>query len=252
MIQSFKLLIVVSIMLVSFAGCTEKQNESKRKEFFAWMDAYLAVDTDSDNAVAVTMYFKKAPYKPEDIADIAFQDLQDQIDIYGFQAGPMKLAGTDYNGYAITLSYNARSKGIFRTKGIRVTLKSNETIDYPVGDWTFDVGDPHAGKVNTASSPFASSKGERFEYQYARLDTNGIVTRIYYGDQQYIEDENGLALSGSIDLSGHYSSPVVYIKSKIVLSENGRPFLNYGQGSYCGAMNHSKDILERSKARNSI
>lgn len=246
--------LLLSIALVT--GCTMKQeaasSDASRPEFFAWMDAYLAVENHVENAVAVTLYFEHEPYSSDEISTISFADIDNQVVINNFQVEHMKLPSSKYSAYAITLNYTAQQMGIFKTSGLIVSLKSNETIQYPVGNWTFDVGHRGADKVNTWDAPVTTSSGSVFPYQYTLNNTTGTIKKIYYGDQQYIEDDAAIDLQGTIHLARYYSAPIVYVKSKIVLSEGGKTFTDYGEGCYCGAVHFSKDVLEQSKIHNEV
>jgi hypothetical protein len=251
MIKTFKVIIGVSLILFLFTGCTDKGNASQRQEFFAWMDSYLAVEQNVENSIAVTLFFEHAPYSTDEIASISFVGIQDQVVINDFRVETMGLPDPKYSAYVVTLTYTAKENGIFQTPGIRVTLKSNEEIQYPIGDWTFDIGKSGDGKVDTWGSPVVTSNGTQFPYIYSLKNSTGIIKKIYYGDKLFIENEHGISSEGSIDLKG-YSSPIVFIKSKIVFSEDGKEFIDYGKGCYCGAVGFSEEVVEKSKIHNAI
>ncbi|SDG32770.1 hypothetical protein SAMN04488542_1366 [Fontibacillus panacisegetis] len=247
-----KLLVVISFIMTILIACSEKTKLSNRTEFFAWMDAYIAVEENVANSIAITMFFEKAPYDFKEISNISFVGIQDKVKIDEFQFTQNQQPNLKYSSYGITLNYKAIKKGIFQTSGIIITLKSNEKIQYPVGDWTFDVGTSDAGNVNTWNSPIASSNGKQFPYQYSLNNSLGLIKKMYYGNGLFIEKAEGINLKGTIRLEEHYSSPIVYIKTKIIYSETEQEYSNYGKGTYCGAYNISEDIIEKSKEHNRL
>jgi hypothetical protein len=98
---------------------------------------------------------------------------------------------------------------------------------------------------------YLASNGTQFPFVYSLKNSTGIIKKIYYGDKLFIEDEHGISPKGSIDLNG-FSSPIVFIKSKIVLSEDGKEFIDYGKGCYCGAVDFSEVFVEKSKIHNAV
>jgi hypothetical protein len=244
---------IICSVLFLFAGCAGKHEEVDNQPFFAWMDAYLAVEANVEQSVAVTMFFEHAPFSPDEIAGISFAGLKDQVVVDHFRVDrPKRLKGQKYSSYGITLNYLAKATGRYQTSGIVITLESNEAIPYPIGTWVFDVGEPGAGKVNTWEAPAATANATQFPYRFSLEHSQGMVTRIYYSPDRYIENERGIPPEGTIDLTEHYSSPIVYIRSKIVLSEDGKEYMDYGKGCYCGAVNVTEEAIEASRIHNQI
>ncbi|MNO68108.1 hypothetical protein D3C76_589290 [compost metagenome] len=250
--KKIKFLVVVLLILAVITSCSEKPKIQNHSEFFAWMDAYIAVEEDTTNSIAVTMFFDKEPYVPEEITNISFIGLQDKVIIDEFRVTQKQQATSNYSSYVITLDYKALEKGIFQTSGITIYMKSKEKVQYPIGTWTFDVDTPDAGNVDSWSSPAASSNENEFAYQYSANNSSGNINKIYYGNGLYIETKKGNELRGIINLKDHYSSPVVYIKSKIIYSDAENDYINYGKGTYCGALHEAEDIILKSRDHNKV
>ncbi len=254
-----KSLILLPLLLLFVTGCSrEEPSKTARTDFLAWMDSYIAVEKGESNQIAVTLFFDKGkePYDAEDMINVSFQGLSDQVvvdkfDVSSGQASPNE----KYGSYSITLDYTAHKTGQFRTPGIVVLLNSGQKVTYPVGQWTFDVDQADAGWVDTWSSPAASSNPAEFPYEYALNDPKAKFRQIDYGQQAYIENKDGLPLQGHIDLSSKYDAPIVFVKSKIRGTMAGKPFVGYGKGMYCGALsdsNDSEDVIEQSKKHNVV
>lgn len=256
-----KPLLMLSLLLLFITGCSgEEPSKTARTDFMAWMDSYAAVEQGELNPIAVTLFFEKGkePYAADDIVNVAFQGLSDDVVVERFEvASGVKSPDGHYGSYGITLSYKGRKTGQFHTPGIAVTLNSGQKVTYPVGQWTFDVGQKDSGLVDTWSSPGASSSQTEFAYEYSLQDPKTQILQINYGPQDYIKSDKGLPLQGSINMSSKYDAPIVFVKSKIRGTSDGKPFVAYGKGMYCGSMsdsstNGSEDVIEQSKKHNVV
>lgn len=197
-----------------------KSNAKRDYGFFAWMDAYIATEANTENYIAITSFFDKKPFGVDDVTDITFLDIGNEVVINSFTVANLEDFNKDYSAYAITFNYTAKATGVFETSGVKITLNTNKIIEYPVGKWTFDVGESSEEIVDTWESPAVSS--------------NGVIN------------------NGTIDIHEGFSSPFLYIKSKIDILLNNENKINYGKGCYCGAMNSTEDMIEVSKKQNSI
>lgn len=198
------------------------------------------------------MFFENEPFELDDVASITFVDINNDIPISNFRIEDTKQSVKQYSSYAITLTYTANTMSVYETSGIVITLKSNEAIKYPIGKWIFDVNEDSADIVDAWSSPVATANGKEFPYEYSVIQSTGKITKIYYGDQLSINDDLGLDNKGIIPINNNYSSPIVYIKSKIIVSTNRESKIDFGEGSYCGAIGSSEDVITASKERNGI
>lgn len=216
------------------------------------MDAYIAVEENVTNSIAVTMFYEEAPFASTDITNISFIGLQNEVNIEQFQVKQNKQVSLNYSSYVITLDYKALKRGMFQTSGITITTKSKGEVKYPIGKWTFDVDVSDAGNVDSWSSPAVSSNGSKFAYQYSLNNQTGNIKRIYYGKDLFIGTAKRILLSDTINLKDQYTSPVVYIKTKIIFTDTKNDYVNYGKGTYCGALNDAKDIVLKSKDHNKV
>lgn len=245
-----KKLIIAIISLSSiimFSGCSKKDSSD---EFFAWMDAYIATSSQSENIITTTLFFKEKPFKKEDVVNISFLDIEPKdisINSFDIQESGKKIQ--KYNSYGISLTYMTNNSGTFRTSGIQINL-TDKSSSYKIGDWVFDVGSEDSGVINTWSSPAASSNSKEFTYDYTVNVKDAKITEIYFGKDSFVKDAYDLGMNGRIPLKGYYSSPIVYIKTKILTGKGKKELPSYGKGCYCGSLT-SSDILKISKERNS-
>lgn len=242
------MLTVFLILLIG--GCQKNQNSDYG--FFAWMDAYIAAEVDTENILAITLFFDKEPFEESDIVSISFLDIDKEIVINSFKVDNLGDLNRDYSTYGITLNYSAEEMGVFETSGVKVMLHTDGIIEYPIGKWIFDIGESSEEVVNAWESPAASSNSENFSYSYTVKDSDTLITKVYYGNDRYINNDKGSINSGMIDLSADFSSPIVYIRSKIEVLVDNEYQINYGKGCYCGAMDFTEDEIEISKKQNSI
>ncbi|OWR31778.1 hypothetical protein CDO73_04670 [Saccharibacillus sp. O23] len=254
-----KSIMLLALLLLLLAGCSrEEPSKTVRNDFMAWMDTYAAVEKGESNRIAVTLFFDKgkAPYDADDIVNVAFQGLAEEVVVDKFDVSPNQVSpGEKYGSYSMILDYTAHKIGQFRTPGIVVLLGSGQKVTYPVGQWTFDVDQADAGWVDTWSSPAASSNPAEFPYEYALNDPKAKILQINYGPHDYIKSDKGLPLQSSIDMSSKYDAPIVFVKSKIRGTMAGKPFVGYGKGMYCGALSDSddsEDVIEQSKKHNVV
>lgn len=238
--------IIIFMIIVLLSSCLKKENSN---EFFAWMDAYIAIDKGTENAIAITLFYEKEPFNKEDIAHIKFIDINKEVEIKSFNVESSNQLNKRYSSYGITLNYIANKTGIYETSGVEITFKSNKSIEYPVGDWKFDISEKSADVIDSWNSPVASTNSEKFLYDYKIIEPDAKIERIYYGEDLYVEDN--ISNQGLINID-NYDSPIVYVKSKIITSINGSEKIDYGKGCYCGAIGFSEDTLNLSKEHNNI
>lgn len=244
-----KSIFVIIIMIVSVfsSGCSKGQTD---KGFFAWMDAYIAAEKDAGNTIAVTMFFENKPFDEKDVSNISFIDINKDVMIEHYTIEDSGKKDKKYSSYSFTLDYRANEAGVYKTSGILINLASNETLEYTIGDWVFDIGEQNSEVLDTWSSPAATSNKDEFPYDYTVTTPGYVIKEIYYGLDSSLDGEP--EDKGAIRLEP-YSSPFVYIKSKVVLEKDGRSITNYGKGCYCGAMSLPEelpDFIDVSKEHN--
>lgn len=207
---------------------------------------YIAIEKNTENTIAVTMFYEGKTFGKNDVSNIAFIGIDENIIIEGFQIEDLDQTDNKYSSYSITLNYKANEVGIFETSGIIINLTSNKSIEYSIGDWVIDVNEQTTEVIDTWSSPVASSNKNEFPYDYLIIESNYKIKEIHYGPNQYIGNEP--ESQGVINLE-YYSSPIVYIKSKVILEKDGSKIINYGKGCFCGAIGLSEEVITASKER---
>jgi len=238
------------LIISAISGCSKKQIlQEHNNSFFAWMDAYIAIEKSTSNSIAATLFFKDVPFLKDDVSNISFLDIGENVKINDFKIENMDQSTNGFSSYAITLDFTASEVGVFKTSGLLLNLKSNKSIKYLIGGWVFDVNPPGKEIVNSWNALVASTNPGKFPYDYS-LYQNGKITKIYYADNSFVKDDSGLEYKGEVNISNIYSAPLVYIKAKIIVSVDGEEIINYGKGTYCGAMNFAEDAISASKKRN--
>ena len=246
--KKLKIATLITILIFLFTDCSKEQGSNYG--FFAWMDAYIAVESNTNNAIAITLFFDDPPFKKEDVTSVNFENIQEYVTISNFGIDDSAPKNGDYYTYIITLEYIPEVTGIYDTSGIIIELSNNTRINYPVGSWVFDINGQAAGIVDSWNSPVASKNAVEFPFNYSV--NNGNINKIHYGKDIFISNVDGIIEKGTIDIKDSYTSPVVYIKTKIEVYVNGIQKIDYGKGCYCGAFGFSEDGLISSKKHNSI
>lgn len=248
--KNFKKIILVLISISLFAGCSNNQViQENNNGFFAWMDAYIAIEEGSPNSIAATLFFENRPFSKNDVANISFKDINNDVIINNFRIEDIEQPIGKYSSYGITLDFTANKVNIYETSGVIITLKSDKTIEYSIGKWVIDVDKSNEELVDTWSSPMATSNAKIFPYDYL-INSNGKITKLYYGNEVFISNDEGIIDIGTIDISKEYQSPIVYIKTKIIVAGNQNESTNYGKGTYCGALSLSDEVINISEKHN--
>ncbi len=233
-------------IIITLWSCSK---EEASDEFFAWMDAYLATASQSENIITATLFFKEKPFKKEDVVNISFLDIEPKdISINSFDIQESGKSNQRYNSYGISLTYLASNTGIFKTSGIQINL-TDKSLSYKIGNWVFDVGSEDSEEIDTWSSPGASSNSKEFTYDYTINEEDTKITEIYFGEDSFIKSTHALGVHGRISLEYYYNSPIVYIKTKILTKKGKEKLITYGKGCYCGAL-ASPDIIKISRKQN--
>lgn len=242
-----KLYICILSFILIACSCSKT---NKNLGFFAWMDAYIAIEKDETNSIAITLFFEDKPFSKDDISSIALLDIENDVEVTKFNI-EYSDEEKQYSSYIITLEYLAKSIGVYNTTGVEIELLTGENITYPIGLWTFDVDESSFGAVDSWRSPAVSSNGNEFPYDYSMELSNYKIQKIYFGENLY-EDGKNVKNKGIITLEEYYSAPIVYIKSKIIVSESDVNIIDYGKGCYCGALDFNEEDMELSRKQNEI
>lgn len=132
-LKKLKNIIAIAVFVILlFVGCQKKYNINNDYGFFAWMDAYIATEINTENPVTITLFFDKEPFEEKDIVNITFLDIDKEVVINSFRVDNLGALNKDYSTYGITLNYSAEEVGVFETSGVKITLNTNKIIEYPV------------------------------------------------------------------------------------------------------------------------
>lgn len=248
MLKKLILTLLALSLILPIPGCSKQETGNG---FFAWMDTYMAVGVNSENVISTTLFFKNKPFAKENVINISFLDLDSSdIIISSYTVNDFKMPNNKYKSYSITLNFTAQNKGIYKTNGLKITLDSSKSIDYIIGDWTFDVDIEEEEVVDTWSSTMASGNNKEFPYNYTLESPDLKMVELLLGEDYSIQNFFGLETEGRLPINDYYNAPIVYIKTKIRLESADKEIINYGKGCYCGALGSSEDLIDISKEQN--
>jgi len=248
--------IITGVILILILLIFIKIHDTKKEYgFFAWMDAYIATETNAENTIAITLFYNKKPFETKDIVSINFSDIPDKIGITGFTVDDIKGTHHGYSSSTIILDFTAINPGVYTTSGVDIMLNNNKVIHYPVGSWTFDVNIPKEEVVvdSLSAQQVVSNGFTAFSYDYSVKNEDAVITKIYYGNNLYVSNEDKVLKKGVIDIQNEFQAPLIYIKSKIEVSLNNKKIINSGNGYYCGLLAATGDeVIKKSKNHNQI
>ena len=145
---------------------------------------------------------------------------------------------------------SAEKKGVFDIDKLSVVF-IDSVESFPIGNIVYDVGEKDSGSINTSSSPGASSNEKKFAYSYLN-DDDAVLEKIAVAvGKETVINTNDSTIEGEIDLD-FSDAPVKYIISKIYSKKDGKEYVSYGRGCYCGAMDLTEDEIDMSKEKNEI
>ena len=242
----FTIILVLTLFLLG--GCSSGNSD---KPFMAWMDAYIAVEINTEQQIAATIYSKdKLSFKSEDITTMKFIGDQ-QIAIQHYRIIEHTELVASYHRYDMIIDYKALETGQYETTGIEITTLSMP-LSFPIGTWHFDVNEAPAHAIESWNSPGAYSNNEKLPYDYTSTNDATLLTTIQYSEVSTIENKDGLSLVGSIDIKHEYDAPFVYVRTKIHSTHNDQTLLDYGNGIYLLSQAPAKELIEISRAHNQL
>lgn len=241
------LLIFLSFLIFFTASCSNKEADPE-KVYFAWMDTYYAMGIETEAVIALTCFCTAAtqPLNINDIAGIEFDGIQNNIEISNYEVKYCKADSTQkYSHYNVIVNFSANSQGVYESNRIIFNMNDGKTLVYRIGDWVFDVGakETETEDIDLWSSPVASSNGDAFAYAYDIYTPKMKIIEIQIGKDQVISNAKGLETEGEILLQS--TSPVKYIKTKIIVEKDGKKQTFYGKGCYCGGVNLNDADIEK-------
>ncbi|HIW31707.1 MAG TPA: hypothetical protein IAA29_02875 [Candidatus Paenibacillus intestinavium] len=236
--------------LLILGGCSSGNSD---KPFMAWMDAYIAVEVNTEQQIAATLYSKnKLSLQSEDIITMQFIGAQQQLAIQQYRVIENTDPITSYHRYDIIIHYKALETGQYETSGIEITTLSMPTMSLLIGTWHFDVNDAPSEAIQSWNSPGAFSNNEKLPYDYNSSNDATLLTSIQYSKHSTIENKDGLPLAGSIDIKQDYNAPFVYIRTKIHSNHNNLTSLDYGNGIYLLSQAPATELIEISREHNQL
>lgn len=233
--------------LCLLTACARKNDELKL--FFAWTQGYLASPMNEENTISLTLYQKKqAPaFVFSEIETIQLAGFSDKDISLEYNLAPIDVEGREeYQPYALTLTYTPHHTGMYTAESVIFTLKDKAQFVYPVGRLVFDIGEADSHAIDTWYAPVASSNSNNFPYQYSLYSADSKLIEMKIGETKVFAATEGLPTEGKVSLSDSYSAPLVIIRSKLSINQNGEIVTSYGKGCYCGAINAGDSIFEQS------
>lgn len=245
--------VLVFVVAITLLGCNSSYPIANNKSFMAWMDAYIAVEVNTENTITTALYVQgKLPFKLNNIINIQFAGEQDKLEVVKFDITEGNASAKSYQRYDIILKCKANVEGQFEVNSIDIEFSDQPSITYPVGTWYFDVNEAAANVIDSWDSVAAISNNVELPYIYTLINEAAKLSRIQFGLLSSIENENGLPLEGNIDIQNEYSAPIVYIKTKIISTVNQQETIDYGKGTYLLAPLTNQEFVNISQKHNGI
>lgn len=242
-----RIILCLLCILCLLTACGSRSSEPEL--FFAWTQGYLASPVDEENTIALTLYEKKElpAFDFSEIQSIHLEGVPDEDVSLQYELAPIDADSSEaYQPYALTLTYTPRRTGIYQAESVVFTLNDQTQLTYPLGRLVFEIGEADSQTIDTWCAPVASSNSEQFPYQYSLYHANSKLVELKIGETTVLAAAEGLPTEGKVSLADAYSAPLVIIRSKLSIDQNGEIVISYGKGCYCGAINVGDSIFERS------
>jgi hypothetical protein len=228
-------------------ACGKESDELKL--FFVWTQGYLASPVNEENTVALTLYeenrtpaFDFSEIETVQLEGVSAQDISLEYVLVPIDAE----SGEGYQPYALRLTYIPHRTGMYAAESVTFVLKDQTQFTYPIGRLVFDIGEADSDTINTWSSPVASSNPNEFPYQYFLYGVGAKLIEMKIGETEVFAAPEGLPVEGKITLEDSYAAPLVIIRAKLRVDQEGEIVVSYGKACYCGAMEAGDSIFERS------
>lgn len=242
-----RLTVCLLFVLCLLTACGEKKDELNL--FFAWTQGYLASPVNEENTIALTFYENKQTpaFDLSEIEAVRLDGFPVPDISFEYELSPIDVESRDeYQPYALSLAYTPSLMGVYAVESVTFILKDTTQLTYPVGRIVFDIGPAESHAIDTWESPIASSNPNDFPYQYSLYSSEAKLTKLQIGESKILAAAEGLPIEGKVSLKDSYSAPLVIIRSKLSVDQNGEIITAYGKGCYCGAINTGNSIFEQS------
>lgn len=242
-----RIILCLLCILCLLTACGKRSSEPEL--FFAWTQGYLASPVDEENTIALTLYENRAlsAFDLSEIAKVSLDGVSDVDVSLQYELAPIDADSSEaYQPYALTLTYIPRRTGIYQTESVIFTLNDQTQLTYPLGRLVFEIGEEDSRTIDTWCAPVASSNSGQFPYQYSLYHANSKLVEMKIGETTVLAAAEGLPTEGKVSLADAYSAPLVIIRSKLSIDQNGEIVTSYGKGCYCGAMGTEDSVFERS------
>lgn len=238
-------LFAAAVLMLGILILVYISDESTADGFFYWCDGYVAMAENDKLSLSFTYFYRKKPIDFSDVVKIKFKD-SNLIFVNSFNIFKME-ESPEYKAYGITLDLSAPMQGKEQIDYLELEYATGKIELFPIGNWVFDIGASDCQLLDTWESPVLSSNPQVFAYSYQKMDKTVYVKKIQYGeggfDERMHAEED--VISGAVELDS--SAPMNYIKAKIILEKDGKNLVSYGQGSFCGALEVTKETILSSK-----
>ena len=243
-------ILIIAVILTS----TECSNKESPGGFFAWMDGYLAMESEEEVSFALTYFYsnRNVPFSPDEVHALQFDGIEDKIEISDYSVTPRENeASLPYDSYAFEITVKPLKTGVFTTDQLTVNI-DNTSVTFKIGTWCFEVLDSASVSrelLNVWESPCVGSNPRTLAYHYKPLDEHVKIKEIWLSDELCVSDSNGLPTSGKIEFPEEMEAPIHFLRPKIVLEVDGQEVFSIGISYYSGATNIGENVLEKSFER---
>lgn len=237
---------VVAILCVGlFLFNHSENNAAADYGFLAQISGYWAGGVDERGPMSFTLFYKdKLCFQPADVSSIKLKDIHNAVSIENLEsAEPEEREAEGYKHAIYYFDLHVKTPGLFQTDAVIFYLNDGSEIEYKIGKWTFDIGqqEDEQGLVDAWQSSAATSNHTEFMYHY-RLKEGVKIRSIQIGESTILSGE-AVEPEGRIPFDS--DTYITYIRSKIVVEQDGAEYAYYGKGYYAGVMNIPKEEIDK-------
>ncbi|MDO4555975.1 MAG: hypothetical protein Q4B70_12630 [Lachnospiraceae bacterium] len=210
------------------------------KDGFIEMESYIGGEEGEQFDFCLNYFCKGRPMEGKTIKSIQFPECEKMKNTFSMEYVSRQKW---YGIYAVTLSVIFPETGTYSVKKIVIQYEDNTTKEYDVGSIFFDIDEKNNQDdwIDTWSSPAASSNKEEFTFDYKLKNASVKIKKIIYGENEILEDSDGISPNSAIELTG--DAPIKIIRPKIIVEYKGEEQTYYGMPCNCGALDVDSSVL---------
>lgn len=234
---------VFCIIVAAVVTSTLKTNNTD--DFFFCSDSFFAVPQNTNTQLSLTFYFDNENNQMSQLSGLSFveRELADNTIVTLLSVTSIeKFEG--YNRAAVRFEVNFKKPGIYTESFIETCFSDGSKVVYPIGFWTFDVGVENNSILYNTIISTVNRDIFRYSLDVGEVGTIDKITKIIYGVDMEVYDDDGLPLEGNFSINTETELPLRIIQPKFIYESAGEEKEAYGTPIYLGAMNAGMEDIE--------